>query len=188
MAQTNVEIHGLSDLHTALQTLPSRLEANVLGGAMRAGMRVMRDVARQNLFNAGAIRTEELWRSVRVRTKRGARGRGVAAVELVAGNAKAWYAHLVEFGSGGYYSGRGTKSRRQPYKIRAKPGKRLALPGMFRQSVTHPGIQPRRFMRDAIDTSSQASIDAAIAYMRRRIPIEIAKRNAAIAQQQEPGE
>lgn len=172
---SEVRVDGLAELDRVLKELPAQIEANVLRGALRAGATELRDVARENLQAAGAIDTGALSRSLRVRFKRRSLRFGWVRVDLVAGDRDAWYAHLLEFGTGSYYAGTGTQSKRRAYQIRPSKAGALFLGSGLREGVTHPGIKPRRFMRDALDRGTQRALDRTVEYLRARIPKEVAK-------------
>ena len=95
--------------------------------------------------------------------------------KVIAGNNKAWYAHLIEFGTGSFYAGKGSKSKRKPYEIKPKSRKSLFFAGLMKETVTHPGIHPSPFMRTAFDSKAAASIKAFADYMTKRIPKELKK-------------
>ena len=185
----DVTVHGLVELHKLLQSLPARIEANVLAGALRAGQQVVRRAAIQAApIDSGALR-----KSIRVRVPKGARKRGLVRVDVVAGDATAWYAHLIEFGTGSHYEGRG-RSVRKPYVIKAKDqqGKRygprekrrinhgsgasaLYFQNQMVDKVVHPGIKPDPYMRDAAKKLDNEAVDAFVAYVRKRLPKEVEK-------------
>ena len=102
---------------------------------------------------------------------------GWVRANLIAGNKEAWYAHLIEFGTGSYYTGTGSKSKKQPYEIRPKNKKSLFFAGVMREVIVHPGIKPQSFMRSAFDSSSDQAIRAFADYIRTRLPKEINKLN-----------
>jgi len=120
-------------------------------------------------------KTGKLAKSIRVRFKRKSLKFGWVRADLVAGNAEAWYAHIIEFGSGSYYAGKGTKSKRKPYEIRPKGAKSLFFAGIMRDLTVHPGVKPTAFMRRALDGKQQEAIQAVADYLKVRIPKELTK-------------
>ena len=168
-------VSGLAELDAILKTLPAKIEANVMRGALRAGQTVMLKGAQAELMALGAVDSGELLRSLRIRQAVRSKKFGWVRMNLIAGNKEAWYSHLVEYGTASFYTGSG-RSVRKPYTIKPKkqPGA-LLFGGKIREQVTHPGIKPRRFMRSAADKYSQASIDAVAAYLRKRVPLEAKK-------------
>jgi HK97 gp10 family phage protein len=185
----DVEVKGLAELDALLKTLPVKIETNILRGAVRAGLSVLRKTAKAKVpVQSGALRS-----SIRLRTNTKAAKRGYARVDLAAGDKMAWYAHLLEFGTGQYYDGKG-RSVRRPYLIKAtdKQGRRVSdretrrlnqssqahalyFQGKMRSSVDHPGIHPVRFMRDAAADLDGSALDAFVAYVQKRLPREIEK-------------
>jgi len=170
MAETVVQ--GLAELDAKLKSLPTRVEVNILRGAVRAGQKVIETKAESLV----PVRKGELKKSVRVRTDFRAQRRGFVRADVVAGNSSAWYAGLIEFGTGPFYSGPGISSKRAPYQI--KPVKRegaLYFGGIIREAVTHPGIRPQPYMRPAAELLDGPALDAFVGYVQRRLPKELAK-------------
>jgi len=169
---TETRIEGMADLHKLLQTLPAKVEGNVMRGALRAGQKVFQEAAQAAVpVDQGALRD-----SIKIKFKARSQKHGVVRMHLTAGNKVAWYAHLVEFGTASFYTGKGSKSKRKPYKI--KPTRRtgaLYFGGKVLEEVTHPGIKPQPFMRPALDGYQQQALDATVAYIRTRLPKELKK-------------
>jgi len=80
-----------------------------------------------------------------------------------AGGKKAFYAHMVEFGTARHF-------------IKPKKRKSLFFAGIAREVVDHPGTSPKPFMRPALDNSQREAVDAAAAYIRARLAKEAAKK------------
>lgn len=173
MANDDVRVSGLDELYRQLQDLPAKIELNVMRGATRAGQNVIAaEVRRLVPEKTGALK-----KSIRVRFMRRSVKYGWVRSQVVAGNKEAWYAHILEFGSGAYYAGKGGKSKRAPYEIfPKKKGGSLLIGGLFAPSVMHPGVKPTAFMRRAFDAKRQEAVEAVAAYARQRIPKEMAKR------------
>jgi HK97 gp10 family phage protein len=171
---STVTVSGLKELDDLLKQLPVKIERNVMRGAMRAGQKVIADAAKNNLRQNGSVDTGELERSVRIRFQRKSEKFGWIRAFVMAGNKQAYYSHMVEFGTASYYSGKG-RTVGKPYEITPKVAGSLFLGGVLRESVTHPGIKPKPFMRPAIDNNSDAAIKAVVEYMQKRIPKEITK-------------
>jgi HK97 gp10 family phage protein len=164
-------IAGLSELHKLLQELPSKVEGNIMRGALRAGQKVVEaEVKARVPVDDGDLRD-----SVRIRFHSRSQKFGWVRMHLTAGSAKAWYARLVEYGTASYYTGHG-KSVGRPYEI--KPTRRegaLYFGGVIREKVIHPGIRPQSYMRSGFDAAQQPALDAVVAYLRMRIPKEFKK-------------
>lgn len=187
--ETVTGVTGLAELKRMMHELPARIEGNITRSALRAGQAVVLKQARLEVpAESGALR-----RSLRIRFDRKAARRGVVRVNLVAGDATAWYAHLVEYGTASFYTGSG-RSVRKPYVISAKDsaGKRfgsrekrrinhgseagaLYWQGIMVEKVIHPGSRPKPFMRTAIDKAQAAAIQAVQAYFASRVPQEVQK-------------
>lgn len=166
MAET-VTVKGLADLNRLLQDLPAKVEANVLRGGMRAGAKVIADEAKRlcpesapgSVARKIGATTGELRRSIRVSMRS---RRGLVQAFIKAGSKKAFYAHLVEHGTASHW-------------IKPKSRKSLVIARLFKEAVLHPGARRQPFMRPALDTRSQAAIEAMADYMRARLPKEFAK-------------
>jgi HK97 gp10 family phage protein len=143
-------LSGGRELDALLQTLPAKMERNVMRSALRAGAAVMLEEVKQRIpVASGALRD-----STRITTR--AKGGSVSASVKV-GNAQAWYAHLVEFGT-------------RPHVITAKePGGALQFGGTLTRSVQHPGHRAQPFMRPAADAAFLESTNAVQRKVRERL-------------------
>ena len=163
-----VHVKGLSELNKVLQSLPAKVEQNVLRGALRAGALVIEQEAKAQV----PVKTGTLRDSIKTRTKSKG-GKVIAAIQaggksgkkgvmqaqsgrLYAGWKQAFYAHMIEYGTA-------------PHKITAKDGGWLSFGGVFAKSIEHPGIAPRPFMRPALDSRAHAAVLAAANYMKARL-------------------
>ncbi len=150
-------VTGLAALQTALDTLPVKIEKNILRGAMRAGAKVQLAEARRAVPvetsgpHPGALRA-----SLRITTS--ARN-GVVKASVKAGGKKAFWAAFVEFGTAAHL-------------IKPKNGGSLLLGGNNVESVRHPGAKKHPFMRPALDNTFRPAVDAAADYIRRRLTKE----------------
>lgn len=152
-------ISGLAELNELLQTLPAKIEANVLRAALRAGQKPILDAARENIND----RTGALSKSLRIKTQN---KKGAISATLVAGSKKAYYAHMVEFGTAQHF-------------IKPKNRKSLFFAGLARAVVDHPGAAASPFMRPAWDASQTAALEAFRAYVASRLPKELQKAGLA---------
>lgn len=148
--QDTLHVKGLAELGKALATLTPRIERNVLRGALRAGMKPMRDHARNNAAKA----TGKLARGLRVSTD-GRRGRVYA--RLKTSGEHDYIARFVEFGTA-------------MHRISGRNGGMLRIAGRaIVPYVDHPGSRAVPFMRPALDTQSQAALQAVANYIRNRL-------------------
>lgn len=166
----DIEISGLADLQKMLDSLPGKIEGNLMRGALRAGTKVMADEAKARV----PVLHSDLKKSIRVSFKSRSKKFGWVRMHLIAGNKKAWYAHLIEFGTASFYEGSG-RTVGAPYEIKPKTKKSLFFGGVAREKVVHPGIKPQPFMRRTFDTKQGEAVQTMADYLRRRIPIELAK-------------
>lgn len=172
--ETTVTIKGLKELDDLLKALPGEIEGKIMRSALRTGQKVIADAARANLAANGNVKTGSLYRSIRISfSKKEIERYGWMRARLYAGNEKAWYAHLIEFGTGAYYAGTKGNSKRKPYEIKPKNRKSLFFAGLMKEIIVHPGIRPRPFMRPALDAYGQKAIEAFADYVRMRLPKEV---------------
>lgn len=146
---SDIEIKGALELDRALKNLPDKIARNLLRAALRAGGKVILERARAGVpVESGALRD-----SLRVSTS--LRG-GVARASVKAGSKKAYYAHMVEFGT-------------QRHWIKPRNRKSLFLAGLAREVVDHPGARDKPFMRPAIEQGAGAATEAIADYIRKRL-------------------
>lgn len=148
MSQEN--IGGGAALDALLQSLPAKMETNVMRSALRAGAAVYLAQVKQNIpVKDGALR-----QSARITTKKSRDGSVSASVKV--GNSRAFYAHMVEFGT-------------RPHIIAPKRSA-MQIGGQFvAGTVEHPGARPRPFMRPAADEKFTAAVAAVQKKVRDRL-------------------
>ncbi len=163
-------INGLADLHKALQDLPGKIEGNIMRGALRAGQKVFQQAAQQAVpVNHGDLRN-----SIKIKFKGRSQKYGWVRMHLLAGDKTAWYAHLIEYGTASYYTGKG-RTVGGPYQIKPKKAKGLIFGGSVHAGAIHPGIKPQPFMRPALDRNQAQALEATAEYIRKRLPRELSK-------------
>lgn len=145
------QIKGAEALREALSRLPQKMEVRILRGAVRAATKpVLEEAKAKAPVRKGALRD-----SLRISTKS---KRGEVRARVIAGDNKkggVYYATMVEGGT-------------KPHKIRAGK-KSLRIGGVFARSADHPGAKARPFMGPAIKNKAEAALDAAAAYIRKRL-------------------
>ena len=156
----DVKIKGLEQLQQALDDLPTKMEANILRAALRAGAVVIQQAAQSNV----PTRTGRLRDTIRASAGIDKRvGRVTARVRAGGRKTKrsegAFYAHMVEFGT-------------QPHDIKPRSRKSMVVAGLLREIVHHPGAAARPFMRPAMDASHAAAAQAVADYIRARLTKE----------------
>jgi HK97 gp10 family phage protein len=143
---SDVRIKGLSELQGFLDALPAKIEMNVMRGALRAGVKpVLEEIRTTAPVDSGALRD-----SMKVSTS--ARS-GVVRASV---RTKLFYARFIEYGAAAH-------------RIVGKPHGALRFGDTMVQSVDHPGIAPRPFMRPALDTQAQAAVVATGEYIKKRL-------------------
>lgn len=156
---TEHALEGLKELDATLRAFPAKLQANILRGGLRAG-----GVMFQKAAIARVPRDDgDLQRSLRV-SAYGLKS-GKIRVTVSAGDKKAYYAHMVEYGTAAHLI--------RPH-IQGKA--MLLMPGVYKNgAVAHPGTAPTFFMTKSYDLTKMAVLDRFILYVRVRIPKEFAK-------------
>ncbi len=164
----DINVRGLLQLQWFLETLPAKIERNIMRSALRAGAKPILDAAKAaapvarpstenlNIYGgyAGALRD-----SLRITTKIVEGRRVVAAVKVGGrkkGGADVYYARFVEYGT-------------RPHSIKARPGGKLSFGGQFYDIVAHPGAVPRPFLRPSLDSRYGAAIVATGEYIKNRL-------------------
>ena len=145
----SMHVTGLSDLQQFLDTLTPKLEANIMRGALRAGMKPVQTDAKARVEVVSGQLRDGLKISTRIKG-------GTVMARLRATGKHAYVAHWVEFGTA-------------PHYIKPKKAKALAVAGGFSEVVHHPGARPYPFMRPALDSQAQNGVVAAAEYMKKRL-------------------
>lgn len=143
---TTINFKGLRELGQALDTLPDKLQVNVMRGALRAGARVILNDAKSRV----PVKSGRLRDSLKVSTS-GKGGEPKATVRT-----REFYAPFVEYGTGAH-------------KIVAAPKGVLRFLDEAVAVVDHPGTAPKPFMRPALDAQATAAVVAAAEHMKKRL-------------------
>lgn len=152
---SNFDVPGLAALSQMMADLPQKLAKTVVRGGLRAGAVVLQQEARSLVpEKTGALR-----KSIKVST--GIKNGNVYS-RVRAGDKTAFYAHMVEFGTGAH-------------KINAKSGGFLSINGRLVRSASHPGARSKPFMRPAMDGRAAQALDAMSDYLTERLDREITK-------------
>lgn len=147
MKETHVK--GLAELQKFLDTLPAKIEQNIMRSALRAGANVVKDEAKSNVPVKSGLLRDGLKVSTRSR-------RGVVTASVKAGGKHAYLARWIEYGTAAH-------------KIVPKKAKSLFFGGVFAEAVDHPGSSPKPFLRPALDTQSQAALVAVGNAIKKRL-------------------
>lgn len=140
---TDVKVIGLAELQKAMDTLPEKIERNVLMSGLAAGAKVIRDRARE----LAPERTGALRKSIR--TSRQARKNAVAIKAGKRGKAgQAWYAAIVHKGA-------------TPHVVLPRrEGGMLFFNGRFMRAIHHPGFAGVPFLGAAVEQMADAAVRA----------------------------
>lgn len=163
-----INVKGLSELNKFLQELPIKVERNILRGALRAAAKPILDEAKA-LCPVGDPSSEgkkiyKLYRgalrdSLRIGTKSNG-GRVTASIKAggkLKNGAEVFYAHMIEF------------TGAVPHTESGKNRKHLSFGGQFFQSVEHPGMSSKPFLRPSLDGQASNAVIAAANYMKERL-------------------
>lgn len=161
-------VTGGRQLDDLLQTLPVKMEKNILRSAMRAGAAaVLPDVKARIPVDHGDLRA-----SARITTS--AR-RGTVSASVKVGNRKVYYASMVEFGTRPHVIKVDDRDR----GINRRTGRQISITTVNRHlrlglrligpSVSHPGSRAHPFLRPAADAGLGAIVRASTAKIRERL-------------------
>lgn len=161
---SEIKVTGLSELQKLLDDLPANIEKNVVRGGIRTAAMVIQDEAKRLCPMGGSNLPKgespgDLRDSIRIKMKL---RKGWVMAKINAGSNKAYYAHMVEFGTAQHF-------------IKPKNRKSLFVAGLMKEIVDHPGAKAKPFMRPAIDSKTEEAIAAMADYMRDRITKEVDK-------------
>ena len=134
-------IKGLAELQAVLNTLPAKLERNIMRAALRQGANVIMRQARENITAIDAVDTGIMRKGIRVSTE--AKG-GTVIAKVRATGKHAHIANWIEYGV-------------EPHSI--KKGAK-AKSGTNPSANPHPGFPAKPFLRPALDTETQAAVIA----------------------------
>ncbi len=141
-----INVTGGKQLAQFLQSLPLKIEKNIMRAALRAGARVIADEAKKNV----PVQLGDLKRSIRTGSN-AKKGRVEATAK--AGNKKAYYYRFVEFGTAAHIIKAG--KNKQKLVFTARDGKKVEIP-----QVNHPGAKAKPYMRPALDSKGNEAVVA----------------------------
>ena len=167
---SEVKIEGLSELDRQLKKLTGAVEGKIVRAGLNAANRVIRDAAK----NLAPVDDGDLKKSIRVSSRVDKR-QGKITSKVVAGNKQVYYAHFIEYGTANYYTGSGD-SKRSEYKIQPEKRGALGFGSVIVNSVSHPGVRPRPFMRPAFDQNVAKALEEFGKTIRKRIEKEFSKK------------
>ena len=147
----DINVTGLAELQAFLDTLPAKVEQNILRGALRAGAKPILEDAKagaQESTKTGLMRD-----GLKITTKA---KKGTVTVSIKAGGKHAYLAKFVEFGTAAH-------------RIDPKNGGVLSFGGGFARHVDHPGQRAKPFLRPAFDAQSENAVVATGEYIKKRL-------------------
>ena len=172
---SETHVKGLAELQKFLDQLAPKIERNVVRGALRAGMNVVKPVAQANVRSVSGL----LASGLKVGTR--ARG-GTVRARLRASGEHDYIAVMVEYGTRAHFIS--VQESEKPINLRAsvRQGRlvRASMTTINRNvlmiganfvgpTVHHPGAKPHPFMRPALDGQAQNAVVAAAEYMKKRL-------------------
>jgi len=176
MSTTHVK--GLSELQKLLDTLPAKLEANVMRGALRAGMKTVQNKAVINIDS----KSGDLAKSLKISTKL---RDGIVKSVLAAKGFQGYKAMWLEYGTRPHLISVQDIDRQVNNRLSRRRGKvvlesvstinrrrnsSLVINGrLVGRSIMHPGAKPKPFLRPALDSSAQEALIAVGSYIKARL-------------------
>ena len=173
---SDIHVTGLADLQKMLDTLPAKIEKNIMRGALRAGMNVVKPAAQEGIHSISG----ELARSLKVGTR--AKG-GTVYAALKATGATAFIARFLEYGVSAHFISVPEVERIINAKRSIRLGRivRESMSTINRHNslvigrtfvgptVHHPGFRPKKFLRPALDQQARAAVEATGEYIKARL-------------------
>jgi HK97 gp10 family phage protein len=138
-------IKGLADVLNRLSTSPIKMH-----GALRVGLYVGAQLIEAEAKSNCPVESGSLRDSIRTSIKY-ADQKIIAVVKAggkVQNGARVGYAHLIEF------------TGAAPHVIKSKDGKAISFGGHAYESINHPGMKAKPFLRPALDAKRAEAIAA----------------------------
>lgn len=176
MADTT-HVKGLAELQKFLDQLPAKIEKNIMRGALRAGMNVVKPVASTKVHSVSGA----LARGLNVGTN--SKG-GTVWSRLKAKGPHGYIARFLEYGTLPHFISIPEAEKPINWRLSIKRGeivrasmttinrniRSLKISGSFvGPTVFHPGSQKKAFMRPALDEQASAAVVAAADYIKKRL-------------------
>lgn len=173
-------VKGLDELQKFLDLLPVKLERNIMRGALRAGMNVVKPAAQGKVRSVSGL----LAAGLRVGTR--ARG-GTVKSYMSARGPHGYIARFVEYGTRPHFISVADAEKPINRRLTARRGeivrasmrtvnryvRSLKISGRFvGPTVFHPGAKARSFMRPALDENATAAVVATGEYIKKRLTKE----------------
>ena len=183
---TEIRIKGLDDLQKFLDEFPINVQNNIMRGALRAGMKVVKDKAKMSIENQSG----ELASGLRVYTRI---REGIIRASIVTGGYHGYVAMWVEFGTRPHLIKVQEEEKKINYRLSAKRGVlvRESMTTINRRSllignnfvgpvIKHPGAKPKPFLRPALDTEGTKAVIAAGEYIKMRLSKQYKKDTSSV--------
>jgi HK97 gp10 family phage protein len=140
---------GLRELQEMLNTLPVKIERNIMRSAMRAGAKVLQQEIKANIPVLSGLT------KAGIKISTGSR-KGVITAKVKATGKHGYIANFLEWGTAAHV-------------ITSKSGTVLAFGGAIYRTVDHPGIRPHPVFRPALDTKNAAAVIAVGEMVKKRL-------------------
>jgi HK97 gp10 family phage protein len=170
-----INVKGLADLQKFLDQLPAKMEANVIRGALRAGMKVVKNKAAINIDSQSG----ELASGLRIYTRL---RDGVVRSVLATSGYHGYIAMWVEYGTRPHLIKVRDDEKKINYRLSRKRGEKVleSMTTINRRVlqignnfvgpvISHPGAKPHPFLRPALDSEGQKAVIAAAEYIKMRL-------------------
>ena len=175
MTTIDINVKGLAELQKFLDQLPAKMQANIMRGALRAGMKTIKlEVERTAPRKTGGL-------AMSFKLRLSARAGQVKGI-LRASGFDGYKAMWIEFGTRPHLISVPDEEKKINYRLSAKRGYKVleSMTTVNRRvlqignnfvgpTVSHPGVSPAPFMRPALDSQAQAAVVAAAEYIKKRL-------------------
>ncbi|QZP08197.1 HK97-gp10 family putative phage morphogenesis protein [Caenibius sp. WL] len=147
----SIRIKNMDALSRALQQFPLRVQQNAAKRAVRQGVNVLRDEARQT------VRRHSGKLAASIKTTVSTRGNVTIGRVRLKGE-HAFIGRFIEYGVTAHFIRAGAKKGEQ---VHSGSGDAMKIGGEFvTGTILHPGFAPRPFMRPALDSKGSEAADA----------------------------
>lgn len=147
-------VKGLSVIQKALDTLPEKMERNVVRTALMRGMKPIKKDAKARLINSIRVPgTGKLAEFLKINSS--SRNGSCKSYLRTLGD-HSYVGKWIEFGVAAHF-------------MRPKDKRVMSFNGIFVKAVEHPGFRPRPFMRPAMDSQASTALRDTASSMRNQL-------------------
>ena len=172
---SEIKVKGLDELQKVLDQLAPNIEANIMRGALRAGMKPIKERAKLSINGQSG----ELASSLRVYTRL---RDGIVRASLAASGFQGYVAMWVEYGTRPHLIKVQEDEKKINYRLSRKRGElvRESMSTINRRVlkignnfvgpvIAHPGSKPKPFLRPALTSEGTRALVAVANYIKHRL-------------------